>query len=659
MKANTKIKAIGTVLVKGHLITLANSLQKVGQGILNRLGIHPNPPSAQAIISHQLELFLELLPDIAFILDLKGKAIYSNVKMTSFLGMDWKSLKGLDFRDFIVPEYQEKAEKVLETIFQQGEVSDTHIVIKNNLDRRFHVLISAKLIQDAAGKDIGIMGIARDITEIVKVEEKFREIFRAIPDIAYIHDLKGNLMLVSRITEKKLGYPEPMILKMNIAEVLTEDSHKTALEKLSRIRTEKKVRDIPFTLINKDGYEIPMEARAILIRLEGQDCVLGIGRDITEKLEAEEERKKAEEEILRINNVLANLYKLHQITAKTHELQNILDMTVNSAIESLPIDACAIKIFNPEIKDFEVAAKKGLGKEYSRKRTKSLTESLSWQAFEKGKIIEEYDLKSIQSMAVDDGMASGLYIPLLVAVGPGEIGKEFYDKIGVLCIYVKERYKFSEEDKRRIEMFASYIAIRIREARLYKKVEELSITDELTKVYNLRGFRRRLEEKINICQRDGRPLSLLMVDPDNFKKVNDTYGHPAGDEILEKLVRALEEAVRGVDVVARYGGDEFAIILHNTDNASIRVVAEKIRKVIEEKSFRIEGYPDHIKIKVSLGGDSFTKALFKNAARLESAEIESIIGMLVDSVDKALYQAKKQGGNRAIIRNLANSIRGE
>ncbi len=496
-------------LIKGILLKLASGLQKAGQAILNRFRSHPPPTDARTLIFQQPGLFLELLPDIAFVLDLNGKVIYSNARMTGFLGMDWKSLKGLDIRDFVVPEYQEKAEKALETTFQQGEIRDTHLVIKDILDRRVHVLISAKLIQDATGKDIGIMGIARNITEIVKVEEKFREIFRAIPDIAYIHDLKGNLMLVSRITEKKLGYPEPMILKMNIADVLMEDSHKIALEKLSRIRAEKKVRDIPFTLINKDGHKIPLEARAILIRFEGQDCVLGVGRDITQKLVAEEEKRRAEEEFFRINNVLANLYALHHTVGKTHVLQDILDMTVNSAIKSLPIDACAIKIYDPKIKDFEVAAKEGLGTRYSKKRAKSLTESLSWRAYEKAEIIEEPDLQSVHSMAVNDGMASGLYIPLLVAVGSGKKGKESYDRIGVLCVYVKERRKFSEEDKKRIEMFASYVAIRIREARLYKMVEELSITDELTKVHNLRGFRRKLEEKIKMCQRDGRPFSLL------------------------------------------------------------------------------------------------------------------------------------------------------
>ncbi len=576
--------------------------------------------------------------------------------MTGFLGIDGESIKGLDFRQFIVPEYQEKAEKDMGIILQEGEIRDTHLVIKNDFDRRFHVLVSSKLIQDAAGKGIGIIGIARDITEIVKAEENFREIFRSIPDIAYIHDLKGNILLMSKIAEIKLGYPEQMILKMNIADILTEKSYKSALERLSRIKTERKVKDIPFTLIAQDGHEIPMEARAILIRFEGQECVFGIGRDITERLEAEENRKRAEEEIFRINNVLANLYELHDTVAKTHILQDVLDMTVNSAIKSLPIDACAIKTYDPELKDFEVAAIKGLGKGYSRKRAKSLAESLSWRAFEKEKIIEELDLKSVQSMAVDDGMASGIYIPLLVAVGRGKKGKESYDKIGVLCVYVKERYRFNEEDKRRMEMFASYVAIRIREARLYEKVEELSITDELTKVYNLRGFRRRLEEKIKICQRDAIPVSLLLVDPDNFKKVNDTYGHPAGDEILEKLARALEEAVRDVDIVARYGGDEFLIVLHNTDNASTKRVAEKIRKAIEERIFRVEKHPDPIKIKVSLGGDTLTKDVFKRIIKLESAEIEKMIGRLIDSIDKALYQAKKQGGNRAIIHNLGNSI---
>ncbi len=145
-------------LIKGILLKLASGLQKAGQAILNRFRSHPPPTDARTLIFQQPGLFLELLPDIAFVLDLNGKVIYSNARMTGFLGMDWKSLKGLDIRDFVVPEYQEKAEKALETTFQQGEIRDTHLVIKDILDRRVHVLISAKLIQDATGKDISYVG---------------------------------------------------------------------------------------------------------------------------------------------------------------------------------------------------------------------------------------------------------------------------------------------------------------------------------------------------------------------------------------------------------------------------------------------------------------------------------------------------------------------
>ncbi len=124
---------------------------------------------------------------------------------------------------------------------------------------------------------------------------------------------------------------------------------------------------------------------------------------------------------------------------------------------------------------------------------------------------------------------------------------------------------------------------------------------------------------------------------------------------MEKLARTLEEAVRGVDLVARYGGDEFVIILHNTDNPSSRVVAEKIRKAIEEKTFWVEKHPDPIRIKVSLGGDTFIRDFFRRTNKVEPAEIEKIIDMLINSIDKALYQAKKQGGNRVIIHNLEYS----
>ncbi len=117
----------------------------------------------------------------------------------------------------------------------------------------------------------------------------------------------------------------------------------------------------------------------------------------------------------------------------------------------------------------------------------------------------------------------------------------------------------------------------IERARLFDRTERLAITDGLTGLTNHRTFQERLEAQLAQAQRYGKRVSLLLCDVDHFKSVNDTYGHPVGDEVLRGLARTLAKEARATDVVARYGGEEFAIVMPETDAAGALVIAERIR----------------------------------------------------------------------------------
>ena len=167
-----------------------------------------------------------------------------------------------------------------------------------------------------------------------------------------------------------------------------------------------------------------------------------------------------------------------------------------------------------------------------------------------------------------------------------------------------------------------------------KQMEELSITDGLTGLYNYRYLMRVLDSEYKRALRYKHRFALLMVDVDRFKDVNDTYGHPCGDFVLQSLGRLLRECVRNTDVVARYGGDEMAIILLEVDMALALEVAQKLRKEVEKRYFVWE--TRSLRITVSIGVAAAPQEDIKDWSDLVKAS------------DQALYRAKEAGRNRVV-----------
>lgn len=167
-------------------------------------------------------------------------------------------------------------------------------------------------------------------------------------------------------------------------------------------------------------------------------------------------------------------------------------------------------------------------------------------------------------------------------------------------------------------------------SRVLKQLKEASTTDGLTGLYNHRAFLDRLEQEFYRAQRYGTDLSVLLIDVDGFKQVNDTYGHLVGDEVLKKIAKMLKDNVRTSDFVARYGGDEFAVILPETSSTEALAVAEKLRRNAERQDFKINS--KIVKLTLSIGISTL------------SAEHRSFFDM-IEEADKAMYKAKENGKN--------------
>lgn len=175
---------------------------------------------------------------------------------------------------------------------------------------------------------------------------------------------------------------------------------------------------------------------------------------------------------------------------------------------------------------------------------------------------------------------------------------------------------------------------------MYRK----SIHDPLTGVFNRRLFARRLEEEERRAARHGRPLSLLMMDVDDFKRYNDTHGHTKGDELLRTLVAATAGAIRSVDVLARYGGEEFVVLLPETDLSEAIQAGERIGEAIKNRFALESGGAGTIT-------DSGTVTVSMGAAALGDGYSGG--PSLVERADAAMYRAKRQGKDRVIADDTA------
>ncbi len=166
----------------------------------------------------------------------------------------------------------------------------------------------------------------------------------------------------------------------------------------------------------------------------------------------------------------------------------------------------------------------------------------------------------------------------------------------------------------------------------HKELYKMAIVDALTGTYNKRHFEQRMNEEFSYCFRNGVPLSLLMIDIDFFKKINDTYGHPAGDSVLTRVTALTKTVIRNEDILARYGGEEFVVILKGTDAEGAFVLAERLRNLIDTSPFEFEGHTIHVTISIGI-------------ASLAGQNLSDWQTML-KLADSLLYHSKNTGRNR-------------
>jgi diguanylate cyclase (GGDEF)-like protein len=209
--------------------------------------------------------------------------------------------------------------------------------------------------------------------------------------------------------------------------------------------------------------------------------------------------------------------------------------------------------------------------------------------------------------------------------------------LGMLTV-ARKTNGFSDGERELFTYLAQSAGVSIENVDLHDTVKRQAVTDELTGLFNHRRFQEVISQEVERAKRFGGDMGLIMLDIDNFKRVNDTYGHLQGDMVLREVARVLRQSSREIDEPARYGGEEMAVALPQTDLEGAYRFAERVRRRIEALDLPLLDGDGTLKVTASFGAASLAK----------SANATDGKDSLVAAADAALYRAKRSGKNRTV-----------
>ncbi len=336
------------------------------------------------------------------------------------------------------------------------------------------------------------------------------------------------------------------------------------------------------------------------------------------KLYAGEQRRAAQ---------LEAINRIAKQTTSVLDLRELLEKVCRHTMEAFPIDHVSVLL----LEDGRLVLRGEQGRltlRFPRGKELPPDSGLCNRALAECRTVLENDVTTVPGyIAGFDETRSEMCVPLI----------SFGETLGVLTLESAHPGAFQDADVPPLESVADICANAIQNARYLEKVKQLAYVDGLTGIFNRRFFEMRILEEIERARRYESPMAVLLVDIDRFKRVNDEFGHLLGDEALRQLTTAFAHHLRKMDVVCRYGGEEFAIIVPETSGEDAVLVAEKLRRVIETWIFPGVARP----ITISIGVAEYPQ---NGHTRDE----------LVRAADAALYHAKQAGRNRTVLAAAAS-----
>lgn len=485
------------------------------------------------------------------------------------------------------------------------------------------------------GEDMFTIGVDTDVTErraaeraLQDSEQRLRTLFELNPDAIILTDTH-NLTIVdcNNAAAQMNGYRREELIGKPVAIITPVKIYEQTMtpERMDFMRKEIQEHGV-FTLeashIHRDGHEYPVEASITVINYGGREVYLTIDRDITE-------RKRSQQAEHDQRTLAEALRDSAAALTSTLDLNEVLDRILEQVSRVLPGDSIGILMLEGD-----------------------LARIVRWRAKEpnlhEDKPIYDINFQIDQTPTLHTLLST--HQPFILSdtrdnpdwvyksedgwirsyVGAPIVSRD--KVIGFINVDSATPHFFQAEHAERLMAFANQAAIAIQNARLYSEAQRLAITDPLTGLYNRGHLIKMARTELERARRYNEPLGIIILDIDNFKDVNDTFGHPVGDEVLRALARIFQMSMRSYDAVGRYGGDEFMIILPETDLDQTMMTAERLRELIA--ALEVMADDQAVRISASLG--------VANLREIPNPTLDR----LIQRADQALYRAKQAGRNR-------------
>jgi len=485
--------------------------------------------------------------------------------------------------------------------------------------------LSLTVLKGPDGEVTGSIGIMLDITERKLAEEALRQseaMSRGMIETAatgiYLLD-EGRFVYVNRRLEEISGYTADELIGMRAIDYIHPgDRERVRGKSLESLKGNSSL-PYEFRAIRKDLETIWVSERVTSIEYGCNHAILGTLMDVTE-------RKLAEIASQEHTNRIETLLSIGSTVGQTLNLTDLLEKILEKVLEVIRTGVGGIFLVDKGTDDLVLTACRGFSDSFAHQVARmKIGKGFAGRAALSGKPVivgnMSADLRFDPVVLESEGLQSLCSMPVMVK-----------EKImGVICVGSHDSRDFRERDVRLLDSIATQIGVAIENAQLYEQTVEIAFTDELTGLYNRRYLMEQVEREFARALRRRTTLSLIMIDMDGLKTINDRFGHQHGSAFLKQLGAIIKGNIRASDVAARLGGDEFMIMAPDTDSVEAGEIGERLRA--ETQAYRVEINGWEVGMSVSIGIASYP---------VYASDVE---GLLKQS-DGAMYEAKRAGKNR-------------